>query len=267
MSLEPRATICILTYGDYLPFFQRCFTSVMRHTPRAVFELRLGFNNAQHSFAFAMGQLMPSYAVPPGKRTGLEELTLRDPDGHTVRLWNSGVNLYKEPMARHMFYRKPLTTEYTIWFDDDSHVEAGWWDALVPVLDRGIDYIGQEWWANYFPGQAEMIAQQPWYRRVPFARRDGQPGVRFMTGGFIALRTDRLKHVNFPDTDFRWKGDTLKQYGGDTLLGEIANQLDWTRCRHDRHIKVNVDLQDRHPAPRRGGTGKQFGSDLDVILE
>jgi hypothetical protein len=35
---------------------------------------------------------------------------------------------------------------------------------------------------------------------------------------------------------------------------------------HDAHIKVNVDLKGNHPAPRRGGTGKQFGSDLDIAI-
>jgi hypothetical protein len=267
MLASPRATICILTYGNYLPFFLRCFESVLANTPRVEFELRLGFNDAPTSFAYAMKRLCPSHVIPPAGTPGLKQHTLRTPSGHTVRLWNSSTNLFKEPMARHMFHGTPSTTEYTIWFDDDSYVEAGWWEDLTRVLDREVDYIGQEWWANYFPGQTEMIAQQPWYRAVPFAMQEGRAGVRFMTGGFMAIRTERLREANFPDTEFRWKDDTLKQYGGDTLLGEIANQLGWTRCIHHQHIKVNVDLQDNHPAPRRGGIGKQFGSDIDVILK
>jgi hypothetical protein len=267
MSLQPRATICILTYGDFLPYFCRCYESVFKHTPRRDYELRIGFNDSPGHFKHLMGQLMPSYVVPPGPRTGVEELTLRDPDGHTVRLWNSAVNLYKEPMARNMFYKKPLTSEYMIWFDDDSFVEAGWWDELVTLFDRRTDYIGQEWWAGYFPGQTDMIRAQPWYRGVPFATRNGQLGVRFMTGGFTAIRTERLYSVNHPDTSFRWKGQTLKHNGGDTLLGEIASQLGWSRCRHDKHIKVNLDLNGNHPAPRRGtGAGRTFGSDVDAAL-
>ena len=87
-----------------------------------------------------------------------------------------------------------------------------------------------------------------------------------MTGGFLALRTHCLRFANFPDTTLHWKGDGLKQYGGDTMLGEIAHQLGWTRCRHDKHIKINVDLQGKHPAPRRGGTGRQFGSAIDAVV-
>jgi hypothetical protein len=266
MSNQPRATICVLTFGDHLPYFRRCFDSIRQHTPPHEFEFRLGFNDAPASFAYAMQRFHPTYVPPPTPLKGIEQLTLQNEAGHTVRLWNSAVNLYKEPMARLMYYRVPLATKYTIWFDDDTYVEAGWWRELVPLLAHGIDYIGQEWWVGYFPGQTEMIARQSWYRGVPFATIDGQPAVRFMTGGFMAVRTQCLRQADFPDTNFRWKGETLKQYGGDTLLGEIANQLGWTRYRHDKHVRINVDLQGKHPAPRRGGTGRQFGSDIDAVV-
>jgi hypothetical protein len=111
-----------------------------------------------------------------------------------------------------------------------------------------------------------MIRAQPWYREVPFDEREGKPGTFFMTGGFVAVRTECLRQANFPDVEAAWKDDKLKQYGGDTLLGEIARQLGWTRAAHDRHIHVNVDLEGKHPAPRRGGTGRQFGSDLDIAV-
>jgi hypothetical protein len=87
-----------------------------------------------------------------------------------------------------------------------------------------------------------------------------------MTGGFIVTRADLLRQANFPDVGFTWKGHLLQQYGGDTLLGEIARQLGWTWAIHDAHVKVNVDLQGKHPAPRRGGTGRQFGSDIDIAV-
>jgi hypothetical protein len=87
-----------------------------------------------------------------------------------------------------------------------------------------------------------------------------------MTGGFLAIRSERLREADFPDTERAWKGDLLKQYGGDTLLGEIARQLGWTRATYEAHVKVNVDLEGKHPAPRRGGTGRQFGADTDLVV-
>jgi tetratricopeptide (TPR) repeat protein len=264
----PRATICILTYGDYVPYFRRCLDSVLRHTPPGRCELRLGFNAAPAALAYAR-QCLPAERgeidsqVLPGD---VRRTSFVSRGGLTVRLWDAPVNLYKEPMARLMYHDPPLTTEYVVWFDDDSFVEEGWWQALCPLFDRHVDYIGQPWWVDYLPGQDEMIRSQPWHHGVPFERRDGRPGVWFMTGGFVAVRAERLRQANFPDTDRTWKGDALRQYGGDTLLGEVARQLGWTRATHDAHVHVNVDLEGRHPAPRRGGTGRQFGSDVDLVV-
>jgi tetratricopeptide (TPR) repeat protein len=266
-AAPPRATVCILTYGDYLPYFRRCLGSVLRHTPLGRVELRLGFNAAPDSLAYARRCLPAAGETDDRALPGGVRLTSYTSRGRTVvRLWDSPENLYKEPMARLMLHDVPLATEYAVWFDDDSFVEEGWWQALCPLLDRQVDYVGQQWWVDYLPGQEEMIRSQPWYRGVPFDSRDGRPGVWFMTGGFLAVRGERLRQANFPDTARAWKGDTLRQYGGDTLLGEIARQLGWTRAAHDAHIKVNVDLEGRHPAPRRGGAGRQFGADVDVAV-
>ncbi len=169
-------------------------------------------------------------------------------------------------MARYLFHDLALQSEYLIWFDDDSHVEPGWWEALWPLMERRIDYIGQQWWVDYLPGQRQMIQAQPWYRGIPFEIRNGKPGVHFMTGGFLAVRSACLLEANFPDTNTCWKGRPLQQYGGDTLLGEIARQLGWSRAKHDAGVHVNVDLQGRHPAPRRGGIGRQFGAEVEVAV-
>jgi Flp pilus assembly protein TadD len=268
VTLRPaRATVCILTYGDHVPYFRRCLDSVLRQTPPGRIELRLGFNDAPASLEYARRGLptesaVESHTLPSGVRRS----SYVSRDGLLVRLWDSPANLYKEPMSRIMYHDLPLGTDYVVWLDDDSFVEEGWWQALCPLLDRGVDYIGQEWWVKYLPGQEDMIRVQPWYRGVPFQRRAGKTGSWFMTGGFMVIRSQWLREVNFPDTEQDWKGDTLKQYGGDTLLGEIAHQLGWTRVVHDTHVKVNVDLEGKHPAPRRGGTGRQFGASVNVVV-
>lgn len=247
--------------------FSACLDSILASTPFGEIVLHLGFNEAPSSLAYALKQLSPDSAKVVQQLPEGPELTILKSRGQlSVHLWNSPVNLYKEPMARLMFYSLPLRTEYVIWFDDDSFVNPGWWEELRGLLDQHVDYIGQEWWVDYLPGQQEMLRSQLWYRGVPFALKDGRPGVRFATGGFLAIRSACLRETNFPDITFSWKGDTLKQYGGDTLLGEIARQLGWTRAHYASKIQVNVDLQGNHPAPRRGGTGRQFGSAVDVAI-
>lgn len=264
----PRATVCILTYGDWLPYFQRCLDSVLDNTPHGEMELRLGFNDAKKSLRYAIDRLAPRSALPAAThRDGIDVISFRTTRGTMVRLWDSPTNLYKEPMCRRMYYDVPLEMEYVVWFDDDTFVKPGWWPALCAVMDRKIDYIGQRWWFYYFPGQADMVRAQPWYREIPFDLNNGKAGSWFMTGGFMAIRSERIREANYPDVEFTWKGDRLKQFGGDTMLGEIARQLGWTWAKHDKHIQVNVDLEGKHPAPRRGGTGRQFGSDIDAVLQ
>src|SRR5579884_1515169 len=226
MTCARRATVCVLTYGDFLNYYQRCLESLLATTPLDAVELRLGFNSAPKSFAYALGRLAgadtPRHNLLPG---AVERYAWDGPAGVPVLAWQSPANLYKEPMARLMYHDVRLGTDYTLWLDDDSFVEPGWWEALVPPMDQGVDYLGQPWWVTYLPGQEEMFRTQPWYRGVPFARRDGRTGVDFMTGGFMGLRTDRLYEADFPNTNVRWRGMSLQQYGGDTLLGEIARQL------------------------------------------
>jgi tetratricopeptide (TPR) repeat protein len=265
---SPRTTICILTYGDHLPYFRRCLDSILETTPLEEIELRLGFNDAASSFAYALGRLVLAGSpieekLLPG---GIQRESFIGRRNMRVRVWKSPLNLYKEPMARLMYHDRPLATEYVVWLDDDTFVETGWWRALCPLMDRRIDYIGQPWRVFYLPGQMEMIQAQPWYRRMPFELTDGRPSVNFMTGGFVAIRSERIRQANYPDTSFSWKGDTLRQYGGDTLLGEIAWQQGWTRAIFDKYVHINVDLEGTHPAPRRGGTGRQFGSNVDAVI-
>src|SRR5439155_15425718 len=120
----PRATVCILTYGDHLPYFRRCLDSVLQHTPAGRVELRLGFNAAPASLAYAR-QCLPveigeadCQALADGvRRTSFASC------GMVVRLWDSPVNRYKEPMARLLFHDVPPATEYAVWLDDDSLVE------------------------------------------------------------------------------------------------------------------------------------------------
>ena len=241
---------------------------MLSHTPPGRIELRLGFNDAPASLEYARQALPTQGAVESQTlQGGVRRSSYASRDGLLVRLWDSPANLYKEPMARILYHDLPLVTDYAVWLDDDSFVEEGWWQALCPLLDRGIDYIGQEWWDNYLPGQEEMIRAQPWYRGVAFERRAGRTGCWFVTGGFMAIKAQGIRTVNFPDTEQDWKGDRLKQYGGDTLLGEIAHQLGWSRVVHHAHVKVNVDLVGKHPAPRRGGSGRQFGAaSVNVVV-
>jgi hypothetical protein len=108
----------------------------------------------------------------------------------------------------------PLETEYSVFLDGDAAVQPGWWERLVPMMDRGIDYVGQPAWRDCGPGEIEKIQTKPWCLGVPFERRSGRAGVAYMQKGIIAARSERLRGVK--DLD-------------EVSLGEMARQMGWTR--------------------------------------
>ena len=110
MTSPGLATVCVLTYGDFLPYFRRCLDSLLATTPLDAVELRLGFNQAPESCHYALGRLCPDGRTPcrtplPG---GLERFEVMTEAGRPVCFWQSPANLYKEPMARRLFYDVPL---------------------------------------------------------------------------------------------------------------------------------------------------------------
>ena len=114
--------------------------------------------------------------------------------------------------------------------DQSACVEAGWWDALVPLMEKGIDYIGQPGWRDYLPGEVERMQSEPWYMGVPLTRREGRLGVAFMRDGFVVVRPERLREANFPPPGANGRGDFV--------LGAIANQLGWTQVAHDQFVRM-----------------------------
>lgn len=260
------ATICILTYNDSLEYFNRCLTSVMHFTANTDIELRIGFNASPAAHAIVMQGLndFTETEVAPG-------VTCRSGTycGIPTKLYNAVENIWKDPMMRLMYYSPALDSEYTIWFDDDSYVEPGWWQALTEVFAKKVDYIGQEWVVPIYPGQVEMVKQMPWYRGKPIPTaigRNGAPLLHFMTGGFTAVRTERIIEANWPNTDVVVDGKTLQQAGDDLVMGELAHQMGWSKQVHDKHIKVNVDMNGKHPAPTRTALKPPFGCKTDLVI-
>jgi hypothetical protein len=180
-------------------------------------ELRVAFAECDQNFHNVLGTLCPDGAWPtrhllPGE---IERFGWTAKEGFRVWAWNSPRSLTAEQLARLLFHDVALEAEYAIRLDRETGVESGWWEALAPLMEQGIDYIGQAEWHDYLPGEAERILAQAWYMGVPLERREGRLGVAYMSGGFMAVRSERLREVEYP---------------GEIWLGEMANQLGWTRA-------------------------------------
>lgn len=262
------ATICLLTYGDHLEYYQRCLTSILATTPHDQIQLRLGFNASPKALAWTREILQPRaefHTTLQVRGKVVTQVSFLTPANLSVTLFVAEDNVCKWPMAHLMYHYPRLATEYAVWFDDDSFVEAGWWEALLPLMRKKIDYIGKLYVLPVFRGQDEMFQAMPWYRGRPFIIHEGRPSAVFITGGVLTVRSERLQQCNWPDLNFSFRGEKLNHNGGDVLLGQIAHQLGWTRANHHQLMHINVDMNDVHPAPRRGVSEKVFGC-LDQVV-
>jgi hypothetical protein len=236
MNQPRRAAVCLSTHDESSELFQRRLWGVLRHTPPDQVELRLGFNRASPDLYYALGVLCPDGVTParqalPG---GVERFHWAGADGLSVWAWLSAAPLGPEDMTRLLYHDVSLAADYAVRLGDDFVPEAGWWEALAPLLEQGADYVGQPHWRDYRPAELERVQAQPWYMGMPFARRDGKLGVPYLGGSVLAVRAERLREADFPNPGLAVRGDRSQKFDGDAWLGEVARQLGWSQAAHQR---------------------------------
>jgi hypothetical protein len=222
MKSSTRATVCVFACDEPPQSLEPSLSSVLNHAPSPEIELRMGFVRAEVDFALTVGSLCPDGVTPqyyllPG---GIERFQWFGRDGLRVRAWRTVRDSCRpsrhslEQMRRLVLHDVPLEAEYTVFLDgsprgacatspgegddcapgadttplDGDLVHAGWWETLLPIMDRGVDYIGAPVWREYGPKDIERIQAKTWYLGVPFERRSGRAGVSFMRKGVIAVR-------------------------------------------------------------------------------
>ena len=218
----PKATICILTYGDYPHLACRAIESIRNHCSRTEYQLIVGAN-----------------AVSEETLTYLEHLHAAGEVDHVI---HSAVNLNKCPMMRLMFER--VNTEFAWWFDDDSYITAPdtltrWLGAASAAPDSTV--MWGEFYRCNTPGDftdlddvISFVRKASWYQGLPppswrpggkgefnFENRNcGDGGWDFIVGGCWLIRTSALRALDWPDR-------RLIKLGDDVLLGEAIRQQGW----------------------------------------
>lgn len=195
-------TIGVVFYGGHPILCQRFLERLYRFTDPAAFQLRAGMNAVCQETLDLVQQAAETYG--------------------NVLMDVSDLNLYKCPMMRRLFYSTKLTTEWTVWFDDDSYVKGPHWLldlAMAIEKNKASDLFGCLMRVNVDEALESFICSSPWYKGV--ARRmhpeDGHPIIQFPVGGFWAARTARLYEVDWPDT-------RLTLYHEDFIMGEAMRQ-------------------------------------------
>ena len=231
---SPFTTICCLLYGDHFRLHERLLRS-LRYVQPAVesgdVEIRVWLNDVCD-------------------RT--KEYLSKNVRGWTI--YTSGVNVPKYEAMRKMFCeRKPITSRWVTWFDDDSWItKEDWFAKARVVLEREpeIAYMGQKWYVHHLPGQWDFITKSTWFKGVPTEKIKGKPGINFCTGGYVWMRMNVVRKLEIPD-------ERLNHNGGDTLTGEAFRQHGFKPKHFDYGVKVN-------DAKRRGFHESPAGSTKDT---
>jgi hypothetical protein len=234
MNVSRTATVVVHASDAIFADWRRGLECVLGHAPPDALALRFACREAPTLLSYLLGRLAPDglaphYALLPGS---VERFCWTAP-GPPVAVWNAPAGVDDASLARLVCHDLPLQTEYVVWLRDTA-VEAGWWQALLPLLRQHIDCIGRPARVDLQPEQIDWVRAQPWYRGVPFAAEKGKPGAWSVTGGLVALRAACLREADFPPTPPPQGRCWWTQPGGsDVLLGEMAHQLGWSRAAYE----------------------------------
>lgn len=230
---KPSFTICALFFGDFPQLAERCLSSILR-IPSDQYELRIGLNETSVATRNVISAL------------------LRDHSHY--RYYESLENIHKYPLMRQMLHDPlaPITTPYTMWFDDDSFVKPKtditlWLDELREKLADAV-MVGRRFHIDAQGNQREWVQHQPWYTGKAVPRR-----FTFLTGGWWVLQSALLRRFNWPIPE-------LDHRGGDVMLGELLRQQGLKVERFSTGVAINADDDGKEGnSPRRGFDSKPIG--------
>lgn len=231
-----RYTCFVLCYGDHLELAKRCLDSILSTAPPGSLDLRVGAN--------ACSDRTLQY---------LRGLPL-------TRLYVSTENVKKYPLMRQMFYdaANPITTNYLLWFDDDSYVTHPMWlERLSETIAANHDHGGRHYgWLHIH--DTKMFAKnghdpRKWFQqstsyrgkhlRVRGTKTEAPNGtvIEFIPGSFWALHTQTMREADIPEP-------RLVHNGGDITIGWQVAQAGW------KTVGFNKDRQFVYTSgsPRRG---------------
>jgi len=225
-SVQFPVTICVLCYGPNANLAARFLESLFRNTEPSLFRLRAGLNEVEPATHRLFGEYANRFA--------------------NIELFVEPKNIFKNPLMRRMFHEKPLSSQWTIWCDDDTYfTRADWLQRLATKIEHS-PKVAMWGWIHVLWRRDEAILnwirQASWFRGRSFRKGtdlEGNPAVefRFAPGAFWAIRTEVLRLLNWPDP-------RLVHADEDFLLGEALRQNSFRIENFKYGVKVN-------DAPRR----------------
>ncbi len=227
-------TICVIAYGPHADIAEKFLKRLYDNTDPALFRLRVGLNEAE-----------------PRTHALVERAAAKFGN---VETFVEPVNIFKNPLMRRMFYERPLETKWVIWFDDDSFpTQSDWLSKLAACMKQApaVSQWGKKV-ATEYPAAGDVvrfISRATWYNHLPLL--EGKKNTNgefyrfhFVTGGFWAMRSDVIRHLDWPDPH-------LQQFAEDVFLGEALRQNGHQVGAYSQGITVNG-------APRRNSEAEEI---------
>jgi len=207
-----KITVCVLCYGPHPDLAKRCLSSILGTLPPDRIDLRVATNQAA-----------------PATIEYLKTLPI-------TKLYINSENRHKYPVMRDMFWdeKHPITTNYTLWFDDDTWIVKPRWINDLCTAIAGNHGYNFRMFGNLLYHDLAMYSKNghdptkwfkdaDWYRgrdlRAKGSRQETPNGsvIDFAVGWCWAIETAAMREANIPDP-------RLGHNGGDITLGEQMHQ-------------------------------------------
>jgi hypothetical protein len=211
-TIGNKFTVCVLCYGPHVELAKACLKSIFEWVPKDYLDVRVACNECS-----------------PDTIAFLDTLPI-------TKVYINQKNRKKYPVMRDMFWDElcPITTNYVLWFDDDTRViQPDWLGRLMEVIvanhPKGSRMFG--WSMAHDLRIYAKGGHQPdrWFRTAPWFKgrnlfmRNQQTEapngsiIKFSVGWFWALATETIRRGDIPDR-------RLNHNGGDITIGEQVHQ-------------------------------------------
>lgn len=216
----PPFTVYVLCYGDHPKLAQRCLTSVIAAaTPDYVERIVVLGNELSEESERVVDLICLAAKVPV-----VVLLDARNAGKYPAML-AAFTGLSHHGVA-------PLSTEFAMWFDDDSFIRQSATPAFfsqAAAAATDYDMVGQPYTIQLRGGQADWIKSQPWYTGLAVPQSPS-----FFTGGWWILRSSVIRKYNWPILE-------LQHRGGDVMLGVLCQQQGLRMNTWHAGVAINAD--------------------------
>ena len=220
-------TVCCLLYGDYPELAYRCLKPISELYNNGV-PVRISCNEISDRTRSVIKKLFEK----PERLITLE----------------NNPQIYKYPAMRELLWKTdPITTDYVMWFDDDSYIKdpspVKWLTEVENfMVETMADMIGSLYQVISFPKQNEWRRLHcSWFKPSMVSNR-----TLFATGGWWSIKSSLLSKYDWPHKD-------LKHRGGDVLLGELIKHEGLRLKKFNKGIAINADENGKESASKRRG--------------